>query len=222
MTFPGRKPINGSARQLTERRARPRRRGTREGGLIIENPASAPRAAVIRCADGALAEAIGGALETAGMIMEVSPSKDLASLDVAVIVAGDVGAAPFAETTAQTFSATLGGELRAVFLALKSGVGAIRARGTGGSVVIVAPPAAGHRSFDALRQGLRLLARSAALELAPEGIRVNTVLPGAGANPLGRPCAPADVAAAVAFVASDRAHFMTGADLPVDGGRLAQ
>ncbi len=98
---------------------------------------------------------------------------------------------------------------------------AIRAKGAGGAVVFVAPPASSHRAFDALQQGLRLLTKAAALELGPEGIRVNIVLPGAGDTPLGRSCVPADVAAGVAFAASPRAHFMTGADLVVDGGRLA-
>jgi 3alpha(or 20beta)-hydroxysteroid dehydrogenase len=112
--------------------------------------------------------------------------------------------------------------LKAAYFALKANVAAIRAKGAGGAVVFVAPHSDDHRSFDALRQGLRLLTKSAALELGPEGIRVNIVLPGSGDTPLGRACTDADIAAGVAFAASDRAHFMTGADLVIDGGRMAQ
>ena len=103
---------------------------------------------------------------------------------------------------------------------LQSGVGAMRERGGGGSVVFVAPPA-DRRAFDAVRQGLRLMVKAAALELGPEGVRGNIVLPGAGPAPLGRACTPRDIADAVAFAASDRARFMTGADLVVDGGAMA-
>jgi NAD(P)-dependent dehydrogenase (short-subunit alcohol dehydrogenase family) len=124
--------------------------------------------------------------------------------------------------SADAWCGHVGGELRSAFLAVKQAAAAIRAKGGGGSVVIVAPAASDHRSYDALQQGLRLLVRAAALELGPEDIRVNIVIPGAGETPLGRPCAPEDIAASVAFVASPRARFMTGADLVVDGGRLAE
>lgn len=86
------------------------------------------------------------------------------------------------------------------------------------------------------------LSRSLAMQLAPENIRSNTVCPGAIATPMtadiyaqpdrvtameartpvGRLGQPEDVAAAVAFLLSDRASFITGIDLPVDGGLLAK
>lgn len=86
------------------------------------------------------------------------------------------------------------------------------------------------------------LSRSLAMQLAPERIRSNTVCPGAVATPmtaeiyaqearvaamsartpLGRIGQPQDVASAVAFLLSDRASFITGIDLPVDGGILAK
>ncbi len=124
-------------------------------------------------------------------------------------------------SSASAVAEGLGGALRQAFLDLQAGAAAIRAGGRGGAVVFVAPPS-GARAYGPLQQGLRLLAKAAALELGPEGIRVNVVLPGEGDTPLGRACQPADIAASVAFAASARSHFMTGADIVVDGGRMAR
>ncbi len=95
-------------------------------------------------------------------------------------------------------------------------------------------------AYDATKGGIEAFTRTAALDLAPFAIRVNAVGPGAihtermearGAAarvqrgqvvPLGRVGYPADIAAAVAFLASDDAAYVTGQVLYVDGGVLAQ
>ena len=96
--------------------------------------------------------------------------------------------------------------------------------------------APGQANYAASKAGLIGLARSMARELAPRNITVNVVTPGpietdmlaavtddrradmAAAVPLGRLGAAEEVAAAVSFLASDAAGFVTGAVLPVDGG----
>jgi NAD(P)-dependent dehydrogenase (short-subunit alcohol dehydrogenase family) len=96
----------------------------------------------------------------------------------------------------------------------------------------------GEEAYSSAKAGLSLLTRNLAVKLGPEGIRVNTVAPGTvrtrvwdgqsgGADrlrplyPLGRVGEPSDIAAAVAFLASDDASWITGVTLPVDGGVLA-
>ena len=99
-----------------------------------------------------------------------------------------------------------------------------------------------HRVYNVSKAGLLMLARTGAQALAPRGIRVNSVSPGwtwsrnierrygsreradefaAEFQPLGRMADPDEIAAAVMFVASEDAAFMTGADLVVDGGYTA-
>ncbi|MFL0173506.1 SDR family NAD(P)-dependent oxidoreductase [Mycobacterium sp. SMC-13] len=62
------------------------------------------------------------------------------------------------------------------------------------------------------------LTRCWATEFGASGIRVNTVVAGSGANPLGHVGRPAEIAEAIIFLASGRASFITGATLHVDGG----
>jgi NAD(P)-dependent dehydrogenase (short-subunit alcohol dehydrogenase family) len=130
-------------------------------------------------------------------------------------------------------------------------IGAARAmRATGGSIVNISSRLASigvptMTIYAASKGGLLALTRSAALDLAPLGIRVNAVAPGptetslmqewlhghedpaakrasvAGTIPQGRLATPRDVAAAVAFLAADEAGHITGANLAVDGGYTA-
>lgn len=115
----------------------------------------------------------------------------------------------------------------------------------GGAIITFASPVAdrGHRGtagYTAVKGGVAALTREMAMELAPQGIRVNAVTPGATptpgahavvdeagwelrrrATPLGRLGTPVDIAEAVAFLVSPRAAFITGENLHVDGGLTA-
>jgi NAD(P)-dependent dehydrogenase (short-subunit alcohol dehydrogenase family) len=130
--------------------------------------------------------------------------------------------------------------LRHAFLAMQYGGRAMQANG--GAMVFVASvsgitSAPRHSAYGAAKAGLMSLVRTGAVELGPAGIRVNAVAPGvvwtprvsaflgeAGrerniANtPLRRVAQPADIAAALLFLASDLAAYVTGQTLTVDGG----
>ena len=118
-------------------------------------------------------------------------------------------------------------------------------QGIRGSIVNISSFAAAraHRymsAYDATKGGMEAMTRTMALDLAPFGIRVNVVGPGAihteeydaageegkrrrgQTVPLGRVGYPEDIAGAVAFLASDDASYITGQTLYVDGGMLAQ
>ena len=122
------------------------------------------------------------------------------------------------------------------FLGVQAVIGPMRARG-GGSIVNISSLAGlegfwGHGAYGATKWAVRGLTKTAAIELGPSAIRVNSIHPGvidtpmlpAGAHaaaatiPLQRIGAPADIAELVVYLASDESSFVSGAEIAVDGG----
>jgi NAD(P)-dependent dehydrogenase (short-subunit alcohol dehydrogenase family) len=165
-------------------------------------------------------------------------------LDIAFNNAG-IGRAggPLAEATVDDFSAMFDVNVKGIFLAMQYEIREFLAQGDGGAIVNcgsiqghIAIAGSGH--YTATKHAVEGYTKVAALDYAPNNIRVNTVSPGVvsegrlGAerlpdqiqglllakHPLGRFALGRDVAEAVIFLLSDSAAFITGTSLAVDGG----
>jgi len=154
----------------------------------------------------------------------------LGRLDVLVLAAAIMPVAAATSTTDEQWRAAVGATLDSAFFVARAALSLIP---RGGSIVAVTSvnaqlAAPGLPGYAAAKAGVEGLVRQLALEYGPVGIRVNAVAPGMIGHshlpavtegyPLRRIGEPADVAAAVHFLASDGAGFITGVVLPVDGG----
>jgi NAD(P)-dependent dehydrogenase (short-subunit alcohol dehydrogenase family) len=172
--------------------------------------------------------------------------KRFGRLDVAVNNAGTEGTpGPVTEQTAETYKATFDTNVLGTLLSIKHELRAMLSQGSG-SIVNVSSAygsvgAAGASVYVASKHAVEGLTKSAALEVAGTGVRVNVVAPGTtntgmltrftgtdenkaalvSTVPVKRLAAPEEIAHVIAFVASASASYMTGASIPVDGGMIA-
>jgi NAD(P)-dependent dehydrogenase (short-subunit alcohol dehydrogenase family) len=167
-------------------------------------------------------------------------------LDVLVNNAGISGSSDADTTSTESWDAIMGVNAKGVFLGMKHAVPAMRQSG-GGAIVNISSISGFvgqtmvHMAYNASKGAVRIMTKAAAVQFAPDGIRVNSVHPGfmppmrtskASADPewrakmlkavpMKREGRVEEVANAVLFLASDEASYITGAELWVDGGYLA-
>jgi NAD(P)-dependent dehydrogenase (short-subunit alcohol dehydrogenase family) len=154
---------------------------------------------------------------------------------------------PVTDLTEQEWDRCMGVTLRGVWLCMKYQLPLMEASG-GGAIVNVASVSgirgeAFQSAYSAAKGGVITLSKAVAVEYAKRGIRVNTVCPGGinsggmsfylkkmpelhdktlNAHAMGRLAEPHEIADAVAYLCSDRASFITGHDLVVDGGVMVR
>jgi NAD(P)-dependent dehydrogenase (short-subunit alcohol dehydrogenase family) len=168
------------------------------------------------------------------------------TLDVLVNAAGVIASGTLEATTDEMWNTMIAINLTAPFRLMRAAASHLAARK--GTIVNVSSvnglrSFAGVLAYNVSKAGLDHLTRCAAIELAPLGVRVNAVNPGVTVtnlhrrsgmgdtqyaaflersketHPLGRPGRAEEIAELILFLASDRAGWMTGETIPIDGGR---
>jgi NAD(P)-dependent dehydrogenase (short-subunit alcohol dehydrogenase family) len=157
------------------------------------------------------------------------------------------GGGALADVAEETFDRLVAVNLKGVWLAMRAEIRAMLAAGTAGAIVNTSSVGGlrggpGLAGYSTTKHGVIGLTRSAAHDYGPHGLRINAIAPGTtdtpmiaawkrrdpgieehlnAATPLGRGAQPSEVAEAAAWLLSDRASYVNGAVLAVDGGMTA-
>jgi len=169
--------------------------------------------------------------------------REFGGLDILVNNAGIANVKGIEETTEEEWDSIVNINQKGVWLGMKAAVPSMRRRG-GGSIINISSifgliGSSGSAAYHGTKGAVRLLTKSAAVQYAPDKIRVNSVHPGVILTPMvdavpaedlqpliemapmKRGAQPEEVGWCVVFLASDEASFVTGTELVVDGGYTA-
>ena len=222
------------------------RRFAEEGAKVVLVDCRADHGSAVAQDIGAIFVEADVASEADARRMIATAVERFGRLDIVVNNAGAPQApTPITDTDERDFDRLMAVNAKAIALAAKHAVPILRRQGGGVILNTVSVAAIRPRpnlaAYNASKGAALVLSKSLAIELAPDRIRVNAVCPGPGDTPmlatfvggeseahraaflqsipLGRLCAPGDVASTMVFLASDEASFITGAVIEVDGGR---
>ncbi|WP_315836045.1 glucose 1-dehydrogenase [Bradyrhizobium prioriisuperbiae] len=221
----------------------------REGASVVILDLNGEGAAKIAAEAGKTAIAVAGDVtKKADIEKAVKAAVDnFGKLDIVVNNAGwTFRNKPLLDVTEEEFDKVFAINVKSIFLMTNAVVPVMRQQKSGRIINIGSTagvrPRPGLTWYNATKGAVNLLSKSMALDLAPDGIRVNCIAPVIGATallesfmgvpdtpenrakfvstiPLGRMSKPSDIANACIYLGSDDAEFLTGVVLPVDGGR---
>jgi glucose 1-dehydrogenase len=170
-------------------------------------------------------------------------AQTLGKLDILVSSAGVEIREPFLQVTEEHYDLVLGVNLKGAFFAAQAAARQMVKQGTGGRLINISSihedvAFLDYSPYAVSKGGMRMFARTACQELAPHGITINNIAPGAVETPinarteassalldeltalipLGRLARPEEVASVAVYLASDAAAYVTGSTYYVDGG----